>query len=83
MAPLQVFDSSSILCLHSFGPTGIMKTVPKYITAIIVKDLMEDLLPPVEKSDQSANILRSAMKSVTAGVAGAALTNPFDVLRNE
>jgi hypothetical protein len=60
-----------------------MKTVPKYITAIIVKDLMEDLLPPVEKSDQNANILRSAMKSVTAGVAGAALTNPFDVLRNE
>jgi hypothetical protein len=81
MGHLQVCESSPAPLICSFE--GIMKTVPKYITAIIVKDLMEDLLPPVEKSDQNANILRSAMKSVTAGVAGAALTNPFDVLRNE
>ena len=60
-----------------------MKTVPKYITAIVVKDIMEDILPPVPKSDKNATIMRSALKSMTAGVAGAALTNPFDVLRNE
>lgn len=60
-----------------------MKTVPKYITAIVVKDIMEDILPPVDKTDRQATIIRSATKSVTAAVAGAALTNPFDVLRNE
>mmetsp|Transcript_23927 Transcript_23927/g.35567 ORF Transcript_23927/g.35567 Transcript_23927/m.35567 type:complete len:308 (+) Transcript_23927:262-1185(+) len=65
---------------------GILKTVPKYCTAIIVKDYMENKLPqndpqsPTYKTDQ---LLRSACKSATAGIAGAALTNPLDVIRNE
>ena len=62
---------------------GILKTVPKYITAVAVKDYMEDKLPRADPSDKQANMTRSAIKSVTAGVAGAILTNPLDVLRNE
>eukprot|EP01038_Epipyxis_sp_PR26KG_P003965 gene3965-5685_t len=62
---------------------GIMKTVPKYITAVAVKDYMEDNLPRAEHNDRKAVLLRSAVKSIAAGVAGAALTNPLDVLRNE
>ena len=62
---------------------GVLKTVPKYITAVLVKDWMEDYLPPADKNDHSATLKRSAIKSVSAGVVGAALTNPLDVLRNE
>jgi hypothetical protein len=62
---------------------GIMKTVPKYITAVVVKDILEDHLPRGDSSNRTHSIIRSAVKSVVAGVAGAALTNPFDVLRNE
>lgn len=66
---------------------GILKTVPKYCTAIVVKDFMENTLPQID--DQTSpnydrdRLCRSAIKSATAGVAGAALTNPFDVIRNE
>lgn len=66
---------------------GILKTVPKYCTAIIVKNVLEDyLLPPIPSSlenDKNVVLQRSAMKSIAAGVAGAVLTNPLDVLRNE
>jgi len=65
---------------------GILKAVPKYCVAVHVKNVMEDSLPKVPEN--SANykrdrLLRSACKSVVAGVAGAALTNPLDVIRNE
>jgi hypothetical protein len=64
-----------------------MKTVPKYITAIAVKDLVEARLPRLGSSDlplsHNEQLMRSAIKSVSAGLAGAALTNPLDVLRNE
>jgi hypothetical protein len=60
-----------------------MKTVPKYVTAVFVKDFMEEHLPAVDHNDKTAVLLRSAVKSVTAGAAGAGLTNPLDVLRNE
>lgn len=65
---------------------GILKTVPKYCMAVIIKDLMEDLLPPVDPSSPTAkrdSLWRSAYKSSAAGLAGAALTNPLDVIRNE
>lgn len=44
---------------------------------------MERSLAPVDPSDRWGTLWRSAKKSVAAGVAGAALTNPLDVLRNE
>ena len=65
---------------------GILKTVPKYCTAVFVKDYMEMNLPEVDPSSptyKSDSLIRSATKSVIAGVAGAALTNPLDVIRNE
>ena len=65
---------------------GILKTVPKYCTAVIVKDYMESMLPAVDPTSPTYsqdNLFRSACKSSAAGVAGAALTNPFDVIRNE
>jgi len=65
---------------------GILKTVPKYCAAVVVKDLMEDFLPPIDPSSPTAEsdaLWRSAQKSAMAGLAGAALTNPLDVIRNE
>lgn len=62
---------------------GILKTVPKYIAAVGVKDYMEYKLPHGDPSDKKAAMTRSAIKSVSAGVFGAALTNPLDVIRNE
>lgn len=65
---------------------GILKTVPKYCTAVIMKDLMEELLPPIDPLSPTAErdaLWRSAYKSSAAGLAGAALTNPLDVIRNE
>lgn len=44
---------------------------------------MERNLAPVDHDDRWGTLSRSARKSVAAGVAGAALTNPLDVLRNE
>lgn len=65
---------------------GILKSVPKYCTAIVVKDYMETILPRPDRSSpnyDSENLVRSACKSTAAGIAGAALTNPLDVIRNE
>ena len=65
---------------------GILKTVPKYCTAIIIKDFMDGVLPQIDPQSATAkrdNMIRSACKSATAGIAGAVLTNPFDVVRNE
>lgn len=60
---------------------GIAKTVPKYVTSVVVKDILEETLPRSES--EAGFIIRAAVKSVVAGVAGAALTNPMDVVRNE
>jgi Mitochondrial carrier protein len=62
---------------------GVLKTVPKYITAVVVKDWCEDYLPRGDPNNKVHNLTRAAVKSVAAGIAGAALTNPLDVLRNE
>ena len=62
---------------------GIMKTVPKYITAVAVKDYLEAVLPRPPSDNKQAHLYRSAIKAVVAGVAGAVLTNPLDVIRNE
>jgi hypothetical protein len=55
--------------------------VPKYVTSVVVKDILEETLPA--SHSESGFLLRAAVKSVVAGVAGAALTNPMDVVRNE
>lgn len=53
------------------------------LSRFFVQDYMERALTPVDPENRWANLSRSAKKSVAAGVAGAALTNPLDVLRNE
>ena len=65
---------------------GILKTVPKYSTAVIVKDFIQEWLPepdPTSPTYDREKLIKSAYKSVAAGVAGAVLTNPLDVIRNE
>lgn len=82
-ALVHIYSTKGVSGLWHGVSAGIMKTVPKYITAVAVKDYMEEVLPMAEHGDKNAAMLRSGIKSVTAGVAGAVLTNPLDVLRNE
>lgn len=71
--------NTSCCITHS---AGIFKTVPKYVTAVYVKDLMDRFLTPADTTKRNDVLWRSAKKSVVAGVAGATLTNPLDVIRN-
>lgn len=82
-ALVHIYRTKGVSGLYHGVSAGIMKTVPKYITAVAVKDYMEDRLPRAEPGDKNGAMVRSAIKSVAAGVAGAVLTNPLDVLRNE
>lgn len=82
----QIYKSHGITGLWHGTTAGILKTVPKYVTAIAIKDIMEENLPqpdPNSPTYSSERFYRSIIKSATAGVAGAALTNPLDVIRNE
>ena len=57
-----------------------------FCTVIFVKDTMEHVLPavdPTSPTKHADHLQRSAIKSAAAGIAGAALTNPLDVIRNE
>lgn len=82
-ALVHIYKTRGLSGLWHGVSAGIIKTVPKYITAVAVKDYMEDVLPKCDPHDKDGVLKRSAIKSVTAGVAGAALTNPVDVVRNE
>lgn len=82
----HIFANHGVAGLWHGTTAGVLKTVPKYCTAIAVKDYMELHLPqpqPDSAHIESERLLRSAIKSITAGIAGAALTNPLDVIRNE
>ncbi len=80
---MNIYTKNGIAGLWHGTSAGILKTVPKYMTAVAVRDWMEEYLPPSPEGDKSAATYRSAIKSSAAGVAGAALTNPLDVIRNE
>lgn len=82
-ALVNIYKTRGISGLWHGTSAGILKTVPKYITAVAVKDLMEEKLPHVPNDDKQGILIRSAIKSTAAGIAGAVLTNPLDVLRNE
>lgn len=82
----HIYANHGIPGLWHGTTAGVLKTVPKYCTAIVVKDFMESFLPqpdPGSPSYETDRLTRSAIKSASAGVAGAALTNPLDVIRNE
>merc|ERR1719272_2248909 len=53
------------------------------MVAVLIKDYMGNFLAPVDPSNKQGVLLKSAKIAVTAGVAGAVLTNPLDVVRNE
>ena len=82
----HIYKNFGVKGLWHGTSAGVLKTVPKYCTAVFIKDWMEEVLPQAEQSSPSYEtdkLLRSAIKSACAGVAGAALTNPLDVIRNE
>ncbi len=65
-----------------------MKTVPKYVVSIVVKDLIGEW--QAKQNNEIINnggtipyATQSAIKSIVAGISGAILTNPADVIRNE
>ena len=76
----HIVSKSGVLSLWHGLSAGILKTVPKYSISIISKDILEKKLPKV---DESYKTYRLALKSMLSGIAGATLTNPFDVIRNE
>ena len=82
-ALVYIYKTRGVSGLWHGVSAGILKTVPKYVTAIVVKDLMEEQLPYADCKDKTTQLTRSAIKAVTAGMAGAILTNPLDVIRNE
>lgn len=82
-ALVYIYNTRGVAGLWHGVSAGILKTVPKYVTAIVVKDFMEDHLPHGDSKDKTTQLTRSAIKAVTAGMAGAILTNPLDVIRNE
>lgn len=82
-ACMHIYKKNGVAGLWHGVSAGILKTVPKYVTAVAVKDWMEAHLPAADPHKKNEVAIRSALKSVAAGVAGAALTNPLDVLRNE
>ena len=77
----SIAKERGIAALWHGTSAGVLKTVPKYCVAVIIKDTLEDTLPP-PKTEATA-LARSAVKAVSAATAGALLTNPLDVLRNE
>jgi hypothetical protein len=84
----HIYSTHGVAGLWHGTSAGILKTVPKYCTAIIVKDIMEEWLQKPDPSlppaaYKNAQLWNSAVKSATAGIAGAVLTNPLDVIRNE
>jgi hypothetical protein len=80
----HIYASKGVKGLWHGTSAGLMKSVPKYVTAVIIRDWCEASLPHFgDPNDHNCQIVRSALKSSIAGVAGAALTNPLDVIRNE
>lgn len=82
----MIYNNHGLKGLWHGTSAGILKTVPKYCTAILVKDYMETKLQQPDRSSETYEtdkLIRSACKSTAAGIAGAALTNPLDVIRNE
>jgi len=84
----HIYSNKGLQGLWHGTSAGVLKTVPKYCTAVIVKDYMDAMLEPADLDEfgrpiKSQELTRSAVKSICAGIAGAALTNPLDVLRNE
>lgn len=76
MSMKQIYSTHGVAGLWHGTTAGVLKTVPKYIVAIAVKDWVEEIykLPdPNSSSYHSERLQKSVVKSLAAGVAGAAL----------
>eukprot|EP00442_Polarella_glacialis_P020292 CAMPEP_0115164146 /NCGR_PEP_ID=MMETSP0227-20121206/72876_1 /TAXON_ID=89957 /ORGANISM="Polarella glacialis, Strain CCMP 1383" /LENGTH=243 /DNA_ID=CAMNT_0002576477 /DNA_START=33 /DNA_END=764 /DNA_ORIENTATION=- len=63
----QLVEARGVAALwHGMSP-AILKTVPKYVTAVTARDMLENQLPPAGSSEASL-LLRSATKSVMAAL---------------
>ena len=84
-ALVHIYNKSGVSGLWHGVSAGVLKTVPKYVVAVGVKDYLESTLPRQREGHRTkqGEMQRSAIKSISAGLAGAILTNPLDVLRNE
>lgn len=82
-AMLWIYKTRGVFALWHGVSAGVLKAMPKYISAVVVKNFMEDVLPAPSPGDQSSQYLRAAIKSGSAGVASAVATNPLSVIRNE
>lgn len=79
----HIYTTHGVRGLWHGTSAALLKTVPKYCTAIVVKDAVGDALQQQQEGCSLGRLEQSAIKAVAAGVAGAFLTNPLDVLRNE
>lgn len=85
-ASKEIIATQGIKGLWHGTVPAVGKTVPKYIVAVAIKDWCQKNLARADSDSDHKHfwsLWRSAKKSVAAGVCGAALTNPFDVIRNE
>lgn len=72
----QLYATHGVAGLWHGTTAGVLKTVPKYIVAIAVKDWVEEhyTQPDIHSPDyHSERLKKSVIKSLAAGVAGAAL----------
>jgi hypothetical protein len=88
----HIYQTGGINALWHGTSAGLLKTVPKYMVSIVVKDAVGDRQKAMNEAmvasgqgEVTSQLLaqQSAVKSILAGVAGAVLTNPADVIRNE
>ena len=91
----RIVSVSGFAGLFHGTSAGLLKTVPKYVVAIVVRDFIaaRQRLPDRDDTDSSSSssssapndalISASIFKACVAGAAGGLITNPFDVLRNE
>jgi hypothetical protein len=67
----QIYGEFGVQGLWHGTTAGVLRTVPKYIVAIAVKDFMEEYLAqpnPSSPTYESDRLRRSAIKSLAAGV---------------
>jgi hypothetical protein len=79
----KIYAEEGVRGLWHGTSAGILKTVPKYCTAVIVKDVIATYYPAPESETSLERYARLGTKAVVAAVCGAVLTNPADVVRNE
>ena len=56
----NIYRTRRLSALWHGASAGILKTMPKCVSAVVVKDYLEDTLPAVDRGKKSAVLLRSA-----------------------